>query len=258
MHDVIENYCLNQFSQSVVVIKIDQQVPDWELASHQHMQNQLMMTSKGLITVETNLGIWAVPAHHALWIPAHTWHKVSSYGISNGFVAFIATQYDSLSEYTCTLLQATTLLSALLERVEILPNTTLTEQNERLVMCLLDEIHSAQQPAFYLPMPDDPRLVKLVQDLLKYPERNQSLKVWATTCCMSERNLTRIFHQNTGMSINRWRYRLHVVLALQWLIEGDSVHQVAMKLAYDSDTSFILMFKKVMGTSPKKYILQFQ
>ncbi len=52
--------------------------------------------------------------------------------------------------------------------------------------------------------------------------------------------------------------RLHVVLALQWLIEGDSVHQVAMKLAYDSDTSFILMFKKVMGTSPKKYILQFQ
>jgi AraC-like DNA-binding protein len=45
-------------------------------------------------------------------------------------------------------------------------------------------------------------------------------------------------------------------MALQWLTDGDSVHQVAMKLGYDSDSSFIVMFKKIMHLSPKSYMRQ--
>jgi len=105
-------------------------------------------------------------------------------------------------------------------------------------------------------MPQDSRLLKITQILLKHPEQNPNLAEWAKLCCMSERSLTRIFHQKTGMSLNQWRRKLHILFALQWLAEGDSVHQVAVKLGYDSDSSFIIMFKNIMQLSPKNYMQQ--
>lgn len=255
--DEIGIHFLNQNDSIIFVLKIDQQVPDWELASHRHSKNQLMMTNQGLITVETPFGIWAVPAQHGLWIPAETLHKVNSYGVSNGYVAFIEPDFDVFPKQICTMLSATNLLYALLERLEKLSESDFCERKSRLIQCLLDEIPLVGQSALYLPIPEDVRLTLLIEDLLQHPEQNLNLATWAQRCCLSERTLTRIFHQCTGMSINQWRRKLHVVLALQWLTEGDSVHQVAMKLGYDSDSSFILMFKKIMKLSPKNYIRQF-
>lgn len=256
MLDNVDAFFVDQIDQAIIVLKIHQQVPDWELASHQHIKSQLMMTINGLITVETPSGIWVVPAQHALWIPSNVSHKVSSYGISSGYVAFIDPQLDHFSELTCTMLQVTNLLNALLERVESLSEKVLSEKGLRLHQCLLDEIQSVVKPTFFLLIPQDLRLVKVTDNLLRNPEQNQSLAKWAKLCCMSERSLTRTFHQTTGMSINQWRRKLHVVLALQWLTEGNSVHQVAMKLGYDSDSSFIMMFKKIMHLSPRNYMQQ--
>ncbi|MDV8157365.1 helix-turn-helix transcriptional regulator [Acinetobacter bereziniae] len=247
---------LDQHNLPLFVLKIDRQVPDWELASHQHEQSQLLATTSGLITVETPSGIWVVPAQHALWIPSNTLHKVSSYGISTGYVAFVNTVLQHFSAHTCTMLQMTHLMNAMLERVETFSETSFVENNRRLMDCLLDEIQSTAHPIFYLPMPKDSRMLQIAHDLLKQPDQNLNLAEWASRCCMSERSLTRIFHHNTGMSINQWRRKLHVVMALQWLTDGDSVHQVAMKLGYDSDSSFIVMFKKIMHLSPKSYMRQ--
>ncbi len=154
------------------------------------------------------------------------------------------------------MLQMTNLMNAMLERIETFSETSFVENNRRLMDCLLDEIQSTAHPIFYLPMPKDSRMLQIAHDLLKQPDQNLNLAEWASRCCMSERSLTRIFHHNTGMSINQWRRKLHVVLALQWLTDGDSVHQVAMKLGYDSDSSFIVMFKKIMHLSPKSYMRQ--
>ena len=247
---------VDQIVQPIIVLRIHEQVPDWELAEHIHAKSQLMMTNKGLITVETRSGIWIVPAQHALWVPANTLHKVSSYGLSTGYVAFIDPEFNHFPEQACTMLQVSNLLNALIERVETLSSTIITQKDLRLMLCLLDEIQSVVNPTFYLPMPQDFRLVKLTDYLLKNPDHHLSLAEWAALCCMSERSLTRVFHEMTGMSINQWRQKLHVLLALQWLAEGDSVHQVAMKLNYDSDSSFIAMFKKIMHLSPKNYMMK--
>mgnify|MGYP003602205469 CR=1 FL=1 len=110
--------------------------------------------------------------------------------------------------------------------------------------CLLDEIQSVPLQVFHLPMPQDVRPLKITDFLLKQPEVNLGLKQWAELCLMSERNLTRLFLLETNLSINQWRRKLHVILALQWLSEGSAVHTISEKLKYDSDTSFIMMFKK--------------
>ncbi|WP_227552150.1 MULTISPECIES: AraC family transcriptional regulator [unclassified Acinetobacter] len=256
MHTETPHSPFNHNLLPLFVLKIDQQVPDWELASHQHEQSQLLVTTSGLITVETPFGIWVVPAQHALWIPLKTLHKVSSYGISTGYVVFIHTVWHHFPTQTCTMLHVTSLMNAMLERVETFSDMPLLENNRRLMDCLQDEIQSTTHSIFYLPMPKDSRMLQIAYDLLKQPDQKLNLAEWASRCYMSERSLTRIFHHNTGMSLNQWRRKLHVVLALQWLTEGDSVHQVAMKLGYDSDSSFIVMFKKIMHLSPKSYLRQ--
>ncbi len=243
-------------NQSIIVVKVQEQLPDWELAPHHHPKSQLLLTVKGLITVETTLGLWVVLPNSALSIPSHIVHKVNSYGMSTGYVAFIHPTSDPLKQDGCYLYAASTLLQALFERVESISLDSTLTQDLRLMQCLLDEIQSVPLQVLHLAMPTDLRLLKIVQYLLKYPEVNFELKQWAKIALMSERNLTRLFHVETQLSINQWRRKLHIILSLQWLTEGLSVHAIAEKLNYDSDTSFIVMFKKMMNVTPKQYIKQ--
>ncbi len=45
-----------------------------------------------------------------------------------------------------------------------------------------------------------------------------------------------------------------LILALQALIDGRNVQQVAQMLGYDSTTAFITMFKKGLGQTPGRYL----
>jgi AraC-like DNA-binding protein len=73
---------------------------------------------------------------------------------------------------------------------------------------------------------------------------------------LSERTLSRLITQETGMSFGRWRQQLHLMLSLQWLAKGASIQQVATDLGYENASSFVLMFHKALGTSPARYMAQ--
>mgnify|MGYP002150308459 CR=1 FL=1 len=47
---------------------------------------------------------------------------------------------------------------------------------------------------------------------------------------------------------------LQLIVALQHLISGKSVQQVAQSLGYDSTTAFITMFRKGLGQTPARYM----
>ena len=253
MDTPLNNRFADTLNRPVVIIKMQEQVPDWELELHQHPKNQFVVTLNGLMTLETEQGIWIVPPNSALWIPAFTPHVGKSYGYSSGYVVFIDRELGIDIPNDFQMYQISDFLKALLLRAEQIPFEYETAQDQRLMQCLIDEIISAPQQFFYLPMPQDLRLKKISQTVLQHPEQNLSLAAWAERCCMSERSMTRAFQAATGMSINQWRKKLHILLALQWLSEGSAVQRIADRLGYDSDTSFILMFKKIMQVSPKRY-----
>ena len=70
---------------------------------------------------------------------------------------------------------------------------------------------------------------------------------------MSERSLGRLIAEEVGMSFGRWRRQLHVIMAVQSLTFGRSVETVAADLGYESASSFVAMFRKVMGQPPGRY-----
>ena len=70
---------------------------------------------------------------------------------------------------------------------------------------------------------------------------------------MSRRTLTRLFRQQTGMSVAAWRQQVRLLEALSLLAMGRPVTTVAYDVGYDSPSSFTAMFHKVFGVAPSQY-----
>lgn len=118
---------------------------------------------------------------------------------------------------------------------------------QRLTQVLFDELPQQPQEQMQLPVSDHPKIRRMVATMAKEPAQWQTLGQWASIFAMSERNLARLVVKETGLSFRRWRHQLQLILALQALIDGRNVQQVAQMLGYDSTTAFITMFKKAWG-----------
>ena len=96
-----------------------------------------------------------------------------------------------------------------------------------------------------------PRLAAL---LLAQPADKGTLAEWASRIGMSERSMTRLLLEESGLSFGRWRRQLHVILSLQRLARGESVQRVALDLGYENASGFITMFRKAVGQPPARYL----
>jgi AraC-like DNA-binding protein len=74
----------------------------------------------------------------------------------------------------------------------------------------------------------------------------------------SKRTLERRFRAETGMGLGRWRQQLRLLQALRLLAEGQPVTSVALEVGYQSTSAFISMFKKAMGSTPRRYRTTYQ
>jgi len=46
------------------------------------------------------------------------------------------------------------------------------------------------------------------------------------------------------------------MLAVKWLAGGASIQQVAADLGYENAPSFVTMFRKTLGTPPRRYMVE--
>src|SRR5262249_20159952 len=126
----------------------------------------------------------------------------------------------------------------------------------RCMSVLLDELAVAEIADLHLPMPTDPRLRKMADLMMAAPADRSGMQIWARRAGLSERTLARLMSRETGMSFGRWRQQLGVMLAVKWLAGGASIQRVAADLGYESTPSFVTMFRKVLGTSPGRYMAE--
>jgi AraC-like DNA-binding protein len=210
---------------------------------------------RGALSCEVDGGLWIVPPRSAVWIPGGALHAIKATGALEGYNAFV--DPDARLPQKCCAVSVTPLLRELLTRAAHLP--LLYEEggaNSHLVTLLLDELVAAQIEDLHLPMPTDIRLRRIVEDMIAAPADRGTLDIWARRAGMSERTLLRLIGRETGMSFGRWRQQLGVMLAVKWLSAGSSIQQVAIDLGYESAPSFVTMFRKVLGTSPGRYMAE--
>ena len=226
-----------------------------ETEPHQHRKAQLIYVINGVITIEADSGIWTVPPQCAVWIPAGVMHLARSTGrITIGSLYIEPGLAGSFLE-ECGIVFVQPLLRELLVRFingpQLYPEGETREA--RLVSVLLDELQAAPIEPLHLPMPRDRRLRRLAEMLIDTPSSRFTIEEWGARVGASKRTLSRLFQRDTGMSFVRWKQQLHVGLTLQRLALGEAVTNIAIDLGYESPSSFIAMFRRMLGQTPARY-----
>ncbi len=67
------------------------------------------------------------------------------------------------------------------------------------------------------------------------------------------RTLSRLFDAELGMSFVQCRQQIRLLAAVKQLALGDSVSRVALEVGFQSQSSFIALFRRTLGVTPKQY-----
>jgi AraC-like DNA-binding protein len=229
----------------------------FELEAHAHQKGQVMFVQKGALSCEVAGGLWIVPPGSAMWIPGEIAHSLKAAGGLEGYNTFIASDLAAGLPATCCAISVTPLLRELLIRSAHLPAFYQQGGAEtRLFDVMIDELTTAPPENLHLPMPVDTRLRRMADLMLQSPAERGTLSDWAKRLGFSERTLARLISRQTGMSFGRWRQQLTIMLAVEWLAKGLSIQQVAGSLGYESVPSFTTLFRKLLGTSPGRYMAE--
>lgn len=224
------------------------------ITRHQHIRSQLLYASSGVMTVETDIGVWIVPPLRAVWIPAYTHHQIKASGRVSMRTLYIQTEIDAGLPEKCCVASVTPLLRELILHAVAMPLLyELNGPEERLMNVILDQIQAMNVAPLELPIPKDDRLKKIYQHLSVCPEDNRTLENWGKTVGATGRTLARRFLLETGMTFGQWRQQVRILEALRRLAMNEPVTTVAIELGYESPSAFISMFKKALGKTPGQY-----
>lgn len=221
---------------------------------HLHPRAQLIYAGSGVMRVETAEGCWVVPPVRGVWIPADTDHQVIMLGPVEMRTLYIRSDAAPDLPDHCCLIEVSPLLRALILALLDEPLAyDLAGRAGRIAALALLELRFLKIPALHLPMPSEPRLLKLCRTQIEHPETQETLETLAERHATSSRTLARLFARETGMSFRQWRQQARLVEALGHLANGVPVARVAEKLGYRSASAFTAMFKRVLGMEPRRY-----
>lgn len=221
---------------------------------HRHRRGQLIYAAQGVLTVEATEGLWVVPPQRAVWIPPETCHGLRATGRTQLQSLYVEPGHAAHLPERCVVLAVSPLLRALLgEAVGLPTDYPADSRSARLMALLLESIAFDPLPALDLPMPRDPRALRLAQQLRATPGRQHGLPALQDTLGASRRTLERLFMAETGLSLGRWRQQAMLLHALQRLAEGQAVAAIAQELGYAEVAAFSAMFRQALGVPPSRY-----
>lgn len=218
---------------------------------HRHRWAQLSYAARGVIEVVTDSARYMAPPLHAIWIPAGVPHAVRSFAGTQLRSLYIEPEALDGTGDGCRVVEVTPLLRELIRTFSGYP----AEYDEasahgRLVRVLLDQLACAPEADLSVPWPVDPRLRTICRALEAQLDSKLRLLDHASRLGVSEKTLSRLFLQQTGLTFRAWRQRLRILAALPMLERGDRVTDVAVVCGYDSMSAFIAAFRSFTGLTP--------
>jgi AraC-like DNA-binding protein len=224
------------------------------IAEHFHPEDQLIFASKGVMTVQTNEGIWVVPPLRAVWIPAGTPHSVIMSGLVSMRTLYFLPKIVRALPKKCFVMNVSSLLRELILHACKFPKLhRKIPAQKRIIELTVDQLAAANSIPLQLPHPLDSRAVRIVEALLADPAEEKTLESLSKDCGASKRTVQRLFLAQTKMTFGKWRQQLRLLHAMRLLAAGEKVTGAALDAGYSSPSAFISMFRKQLGTTPNRY-----
>jgi AraC-like DNA-binding protein len=222
-------------------------------ARHSHGRGQLLGALDGLLSIETDVARYAVPAVSAVWIPPHVVHGLRSHGPFRGWSVYVAEAACIELPGEPTTLRPSGLLREAVKRACRWRGVRRSPADERIAAVICDEIARAERETVALPMPTDPRLRRIANALLHTPSDARGLVEWGHWAGVAPRTLTRLFPKETGFDFRAWRQRARILRALELLAEGTQVTTAGLEVGYETVSAFIAAFRATLGATPARY-----
>ncbi|MFE7168154.1 AraC family transcriptional regulator [Streptomyces sp. NPDC057616] len=226
-------------------------------SAHSHERGHLVYAARGVLSVHTERGTSIVPANRVAWIPAGCTHHHRAHSSTDMRILFLPSSLTRFVPARPAVFTASDLVRELL--------LTLTgprfrdgadhdrAAHARLRRVLVDELHEAREQPLQLPEPQDDRLRAVARILREQPSDNTSLAELGRTIGAGARTLSRLFHDELGMTFYEWRTQLRVYHALVLLADGHDTTRVAHACGWANPSSFITAFTQIIGTTPGRY-----
>jgi methylphosphotriester-DNA--protein-cysteine methyltransferase len=89
---------------------------------------------------------------------------------------------------------------------------------------------------------------------MSHPGGRQTFAALCGPAGASLRTMQRVFRRETGTDFEFWRRQARLMKAIELLVSGESVKQVAYALGYRQPTAFVEMFRGILGKTPAAWL----
>ena len=224
------------------------------LPAHAHPWGQLIFAASGVMQVATAEASWLVPTTRAIWMPAGIVHGIQMQGEVAMRTLYLDAQRAAALAEIPRVIEVVPLLRELI--LHILAIGMLDPRqpvHDRLTGLLLDLLQAARTEDLVLPLPTDPRALRLARHWLSAPEDGRGLTQLADEAGASLRTLQRLFFRQTGLTLEGWRQKARLIHAVASLSTGASVAAAALDSGYASPSSLSAAFLRQFGLPPGHY-----
>lgn len=217
-----------------------------------HPRGHLVYAARGVLSVHTGRGTSIVPANRIAWTPAGFTHQHRAHGDTDMRIVFLPPALARLAPDRPAVFTASGLAREVLLALTG-PRRYARAAEARLHRVLVDELQEADELALRLPEPRDDRLRAVARILYDDPADNAALAALGRTAGASARTLSRLFHDELGMTFYEWRTQLRIFHALVLLADGHDTTRVAHACGWANPSGFIAAFTRLVGTTPGRY-----
>jgi AraC-like DNA-binding protein/mannose-6-phosphate isomerase-like protein (cupin superfamily) len=229
--------------------------PNWQVPEHAHGSDQLIYATRGVMEIASGQSLWLIPPQFSVWIPAAARHSIRMPGAVSMRTLYIRAGVAQGMPKTCAVFHVTPLLRELI--VEAVRIGDLKAKNglhcalrDLLVACL----HDASAIPTFLTLPKDTRALAVANASMAKLSRNPAFSALCTKAGASVRTIERCFRREVGTDFETWRRQARLMKAIELLVAGKSVKQVAFAVGYRRPSAFVAMFRKVFATTPKAWV----
>jgi AraC-like DNA-binding protein len=233
--------------------------PGFHVHEHAHGSDQLIYAIRGVMQVSAGPGVWLIPPHFGIWIPARTSHSIRMPGAVSMRTLYMRCGLAARLPPTCTVFHVTPLLRELIvETVRIKELRMRDRLHCTLRDLLLSQLQAASPLPISLTLPQDRRARAVADTVMRNPGERQSLATMCGAANASVRTIQRVFRREVGSDFEFWRRQVRLMKAVELLVSGYSVKEVGFALGYRQPTAFVEMFRGILGTTPGAWIKALQ
>jgi AraC-like DNA-binding protein len=229
--------------------------PGWNVPEHAHVSDQLIYGTRGVMEVAAAASLWLIPPQFAVWIPAHVLHAIRMPDAVSMRTLYL--RPGLARGKTCAVLHVSALLRELIvEAVRMGDLRTRNAGHAALRDVIVGQIAKASSVPTKLSMPTDPRARAFADAVIAQPKL--ALAAQCRKAGVSLRTLQRIFRREVGTDFDTWRRQARLMKAVELLAAGRSIKEVAFAVGYRQASTFIAMFRRSLGVTPRVWMSAFR